>query len=287
MHSARVLRLWLLVLFALIALSLGSCVRKPERRYDLSGKIVAVDRNAHQLTIQHQDIAGLMPGMTMPFNVNDDWVFDAAQPGDNITATLVIAGDSSHLENVVVTKSSGPPPSEASVRIPQIGDRVPDFTFVNQDGKRLRLSQFKGKAVLLTFIYTRCPLPDYCIRMSNNFGAVAKELKQQPALYDKFEQLSISFDPKYDTPKILQAYGSNYAGEVDPKFTHWQFVTSTPAEIKKITDFFGLTYMPDGGQIVHSLRTAVIAPNGTVADVYNGNDWKPNDAVEAVKSVLK
>jgi protein SCO1 len=284
MRSARVLSYFFV---AVLAITLASCARKPERRYDLSGKIIAVDRNAHQLTIQHQDIIGLMPGMTMPFRVKDDWVFDAAQAGDNITATLVIAGNSSHLENVVVTKNAGPPPTEAGVRIPQIGDPVPDFTFVNQDGKKLRLAQFRGKAVLLTFIYTRCPLPDYCIRMSNNFAAVAKELKQQPAIYDKFEQLSISFDPKYDTPKVLRTYGSNYAGEVDPNFTHWQFATGTPAEIKKITEFFGLSYIPDSGQIVHSLRTAVIAPNGTIADLFNGNDWKPNDAVQAVTAVLK
>jgi protein SCO1 len=284
MRWARALSCCFLAVFVVI---LASCARKPERRYDLSGKIVAVDRNAHQLTIQHQDIAGLMPGMTMPFRVKDDWVFNAAQPGDNVTAALVIEGDSSHLENVVVTKSSGPPPTEAGVRIPQIGDPVPDFTFVNQDGENLRLSQLRGKAVLLTFIYTRCPLPDYCIRMSNNFAAVAKELKQQPAIYDRFEQLNISFDPKYDTPKVLRDYGSNYAGEIDPKFTHWQFVTSSPAEMKKITDFFGLTYIPEGGQIVHSLRTAVIAPNGTIADLFNGNDWKPNDAVQAISAVLK
>lgn len=274
-----------LILLALLAFA--SCSRKPERHYDLSGKVVAVDRNAHELTIQHQDIPGLMPGMTMPFRVKDDWVFNAAQSGDNITATLVIAGNSSHLENVVVTKSSGPPPNELGARIPQVGDKVPDFTFVNQDGKRLRLSQLRGKAVLLTFIYTRCPLPDYCIRMSSNFADVAKELKQQPTIYDKFEQLSISFDPRYDTPKVLRQYGSNYAGAVDPQFTHWQFVTSTPQEIKKMADFFGLAYMPEGGQIVHSLRTAVIAPNGTIADLYNGNDWKPTEAADALKAVLK
>ena len=263
------------------------CSRQPERRYDLSGKVIAVDPAAHQLTIQHEDIAGLMPGMTMPFRVEDDWVYKAAGPGDSVTATLVIRGARSHLENVVITKSAGPPPDVPGIRLPQVGDAVPDFTFVNQDGKRVQLAQLRGKAVLLTFIYTRCPLPDYCIRMSNNFGTIARTLKQDQAAYDKTEILSISFDPDNDKPKVLHDYGKNYAGEVDPKFTHWQFVTGTPEEIKKTAEFFGLTYLSNGTQIVHSLRTAVIGPDGRITHLFNGNEWKPDDAVSALKQSLK
>lgn len=273
--------------FLISLIFLTACARKPERRYDLTGKIVAVDRNAHELTIQHEDIPGLMKGMTMPFKVKDGWVFDAAQPGDSVTATLVIAGDSSHLENVVVTQNPGPAPAESGIRLPQVGDIVPDFTFINQDGKRVKIDQFRGKAVLLTFIYTRCPLPDYCIRMSNNFNTIANQLKQQPAVYDKTEQLSVSFDPAYDTPKVMREYGSNYAGNVDPKFTHWQFVTASREETKKAADFFGLSYQPDSGQFVHSLRTAVIGPDGKIAHLFNGNDWKPSDAVAAMEDSLK
>ncbi len=275
-----------IVLLGLLSLLL-SCSRKPERRYDLIGKIVAVDAKAHELTIQHQDIPGLMKGMTMPFRVKDDWVFRVAHPGDSITATLVISGGSSHLENPVITQSTGPTTPDASVHMPQVGDMVPDFAFVNQDGKKIKLSQFRGKAVLLTFIYTRCPLPDYCIRMSNNFSAVARHLKETPAVYDKTQQLSISFDPEYDKPAVLHEYGERYAGEVDPKFSHWQFVASSPAETKQIADFFGLSYTPDGATIVHSLRTAVIGPDGKIAHVFSGNDWKPEDALSAMKDSLK
>jgi protein SCO1/2 len=284
----RFLKPWFLL--AIFTLTLTACSRKPtvpERQYDLSGKIVAVDRNARELTIQHEDVPGLMKGMTMPFRVKDDWVFNTAQPGDNVTATLIVAGDSSYLENVVVTKGASPAPNENGLRLPQIGDAVPDFTLVNQDGKKLRLAQFRGKAVLITFIYTRCPLPDYCIRMSNNFNAIAKQLKHQPAIYDKTEQLSISFDPEYDTPKVLRDYGDNYAGDIDPKFTHWQFVTANPAEIKKVSDFFGLSYIPNGTQIVHSLRTAVIGPDGRIVHFFNGNEWKPADAVQAMVDSVK
>jgi protein SCO1 len=282
MHSAR--RLALVLLFLAL---LSSCARKTEQRYDLTGKVVAVDAKAHELTIQHEDVPGLMKGMTMPFRVKDEWVFNEAAPGDNVTAVLVIRGGSSHLENVVLTKSTGPTTPTGGMHLPQLGDTVPDFTFTNQDAKRLKLSQLRGKAVLLTFIYTRCPLPDYCIRMSNNFSAIARELKKHPALYDRTEQLSISFDPEYDKPKVLREYGERYAGDVDPKFTHWQFVSATPDETKKAAEFFGLSYMPDGTTIVHSLRTAVIGPDGKIAKVLNGNEWKPADAISAIESSLQ
>ncbi len=281
------MRIRVVLAFILFVL-LSACSRKPERQYDLAGRIVAVDRGAHELTIQHEDIPGLMKGMTMPFRVKDDWVFNAAQPGDNVTATLVISGDSSHLENVVLTKSANPAPTEAGVRLPQVGDPVPDFSFTNQDGKKVSIGQMRGKAVLLTFIYTRCPLPDYCIRMSNNFNRVAQQLKQTPAVYDKTEQLSISFDSAYDTPKVLREYGERYAGDVDPNFTHWQFVSTGAAETKKAADFFGLSYTPgDSGQIVHSLRTVVIGPDGKIARLFNGNEWKPAEAVSAMQDSVK
>jgi len=272
----------------MLLLATVACSPKPSRQYDLQGKVISVDRAAHTLTIEHQDIPGLMKGMTMPFRVKEDWVLDAAHPGDNVSATLVISGDSSHLENVVLTQTGNPAPSEAGVHVPQIGDEVPDFAFTNQDGRKLHIRQFRGKTVLLTFIYTRCPLPDYCIRMSRNFNDIARQLKQQPALYDKTMQLSVSFDPSYDTPKVLREYGSNYAGEVDPKFTHWQFVSATPAETKKAADFFGLSYFPgganDAGQIVHTLRTVVIGPDGKIAHLFNGNEWKPGDAIAAIQA---
>lgn len=277
-------------LYVLIPLSLClllGCSKKPERRYDLSGKIIAVDAGAHELTIQHQDVPGLMKGMTMPFRVKDGWVFNAAKPGDSIRATLVIAGDRSYLENISLTQDAGPAPTAPGIRLPQVGDTVPNFVFTNQDGKKVDLAQFRGKAVLLTFIYTRCPLPDYCIRMSSNFNKIAHALKQQPSSYDRTEQLSISFDPKYDTPKVLRAYGENYAGDVDPKFTHWQFVSGTPEETKKAANFFGLSYLPDGTTIVHSLRTAIIGPDGKIAALFNGNDWQPEDAVQAITDSLK
>jgi protein SCO1/2 len=169
---------------------------------------------------------------------------------------------------------------------PQVGDKVPDFELLNQAGKRIRLAQFAGKPLLLTFIYSRCPLPDYCIRMSNNFGEVAKTLKaSDPNLYGRVQMLSVSIDPAYDRPEVLRKYAKTYAGDADPNLEHWTFATGTPEQVRKIADYFGLAYEQQSGQIIHSLRTAVVAPDGKIAFLYKGNDWKSGDVVRDLKSM--
>lgn len=272
---------------AILFLTTLGCTKKspvPERRYEVKGKVVSVDRQAREIMLEHEDIPGFMKAMTMPFSVKDDWVLERAAPGDLVRATLVV-GESSHLEDVVITKGTGSGYQGAGVRIPQAGDMVPDLSFINQDGKRLSLHDFRGKAVLLTFIYTRCPLPDYCILMSNNFEAVAKDLKKNPGAYEHTRLLSISFDPEFDNPKVLREYGTRYAGEVDPKFMHWQFVTGSTEEVKKAADFFGISYTREKDQFVHSLRTVVIGPDGKIVKVFGGNEWKPSEAVAALSDI--
>ncbi len=170
--------------------------------------------------------------------------------------------------------------------MPEVGEALPDFSFVDQNGRRVHLHQFRGKPLLLTFIYTRCPLPDFCIRMSNNFGQLAKNLKQgAPAVYGRLQLLSISIDPEYDKPAVLMRYGKAYAGDIDPKFEHWRFVSGTTAETRKAADFFGLTYVPENGQIVHSLRTVLVAPDGKIAAQYGGNDWTPGEVEAELKKL--
>lgn len=137
---------------------------------------------------------------------------------------------------------------------------------------------------MLTFIYTRCPLPDYCIRMSDNFATVAREL-QKSDTYSKVQFLSISIDPEYDKPQILKSYGKRYASSVDPQFSNWQFVSGSPEATRKAAEWFGLTYMEENDQIVHSLRTAVIGPDGKFVEMYRGNEWKPSDAAEKLKQI--
>ncbi|HEY4901241.1 MAG TPA: SCO family protein, partial [Terriglobales bacterium] len=248
-----------------------TCTKKPtDKRYELQGRVVVVDSGSRELTIAHEDIQGLMPGMTMPFVVarNQDWIFGKIGPGDHIHATLVM-NDHAELQDISFTKGSETGSDGTSnLRIPEPGDDVPNLTLVNQSGKKIQLDQFRGKPLLLTFIYTRCPVPDYCLLMSNNFSAVLKELQKNPTAFAKAQLLSVSIDPDYDTPSVLRNYGKRYVGDVDPGFQHWQFASGSPEEVRKSADFFGLSYNEKQGQIVHTLQTVLIGADGKVAKVY-------------------
>jgi len=278
----------------LVLLAITSCLITchkekplPQRRFDLRGKVVAVDENAGTVTVAHQAILGYMSAMTMSFIVKDRWAFKVLKPGQSITATLVIEGDHSWLEGLVVTEKgkpeSNPLAPPGSVPSP-LGQEVPDFSLVNQDGKRIHFRQYHGKALLLTFIYTRCPLPDYCPLMSRNFAQIAQQIRSDPKLSASTYLLSISIDPEFDTPAVLRAYGRNYVGTLHP-FDHWEFATGTPAQVRKVAEFFGLRYWTDRGQIVHALVTALIAPGGKVIQVYRGNDWHPAQVVSDLRNL--
>ena len=259
-----------------------ACSHQPAaKRYELQGRVVAVDSGAHQLTIAHQDIPGLMEGMTMPFTVSnkDTWVFKSIAPGDHIQATLVLS-DHAELQDVTFTKGDAESDGTSALRIPQPGDEVPDFTLINQNGKSIRFQQFRGKPLLLTFIYTRCPFPDFCPRMSNNFAQILQQLQKDPKALGQAQLLSISIDPENDKPAVLRSYGERYVGRVDPRFAHWEFASGSSEQVRRVADYFGLAYNQKDGQIVHGLVTVLIGKDGRVAKVYSGNDWK-SDQVAA------
>lgn len=261
------------MLAAVGCLILAGCSRAPERRFDLKGKVVAVDPEHRQVTVAHEAISGFMDAMTMPFNVREDWAMAALQPGQEIEATLVVRGEQSWIEKLRITKIKemrGAAPAGAG---PQIGAAVPDFTLVNQNGRRIHLAQYRGRPLLLTFIYTRCPIPDFCPRTSRNFAEIFREIRTMPVSDKKPHLLTISFDPQHDTPEVLQQYGRRYMNP--PAFHAWEFATGSAAEIKAITGYFGLSYWEASGQIVHALVTVLIDLDGKVARLYLGKDWTP------------
>lgn len=299
MSTQRSLATAILFLFSFALLGFSSCqpkqrVRSPtEKHYDLKGKVITIDKERRELTIAHEDIKDYMSGMTMAFSVKDEWVYEIAAPGNQITATLVVDGTQSWLEDVVITEDSTPVSGAPAVEgaDPNVGDQVPDYRLINQDGKTIRLQDYKGKVLLLTFIYTRCQDPNQCTLMSSNFAAIDQELQKQPDLYGKTHLLSISFDPAYDTPKVLRSYGAAHTGKYsDETFTHWEFASGSADEVKGIAKFFGLRYYQDTSsgteQVIHSLRTAVIGPDGKIVKVYRGNDWKPEDLIKDVQGVF-
>jgi protein SCO1/2 len=282
--------LFILVLAGLTGLT--ACSRKNEHRqlYELKGKVVSVDRTKREVVIDHAEVPGLMGAMVMPFTLNDDDALKILASGDQIQATLVVTDSGAWLENPVVTKiapGSGTPPEGGTSAEPQAGAEVPNFSLVNQDGKPVRMQNYKGRALLVTFIYTRCPLPDYCPLMSANFAEINRELEKDSALGAKAHLLSITVDPAYDTPKVLRSYGAAHTEKYNEEtFRHWELATGDPEEIKRTAQFFGLTYFAEKDQIVHSLRTALVAPDGRLFKIYRGNEWKPADVLRDLKSLV-
>ena len=276
---------FLCLFVALICLGfVASCRPSDEKRYELKGKVVLVEPDKHLVTISHGDIQGYMPGMTMPFTVPNESDLQILAPDDEVTATLVVDGSHSWLENLIITRQSANPSAMPGVVMAKPGDEVPNFTLRNQDDREIRIHDYRGKALLLTFIYTRCPVPEYCTLMSDNFAQVDRELGQDPELYAKTHLLSISIDPSYDTPKVLRSYGAAHTERYQNEtFAHWEFATGTSEQVKQIAQFFGLTYFPEKDQIIHSLRTVIVNPEGKVAKIYSGNEWKPEEIFSELK----
>jgi len=264
------------------------------KRYPFVGKVVSVDKNAKKAKIDHQEIPGYMSAMTMDFPIHEDWVWNDLTPGSEIHAELVVdnaAKDPYWLENIGIVAAADPSkPVPTDDRFAQIGKPVPDFTLTNRDGKKFSINDYRGKALAITFIYARCPLPDYCIRMSKNFSDLAIALNKDAELKDKIRLLSISFDPENDTPGKLRSYGIGYMGNPNPPdFTVWQLAVGSDAEVRKIGDFFGLDYKIDENnktQINHNLRTAVISPEGKVTKMFAGNEWTPAQLLNELKASM-
>jgi protein SCO1/2 len=295
MNTARESRLIIVLLLSCITVLVYGCRPRSsanEKRYPINGKVVAVNKNDRTATIEHRDIVGYMPAMTMPFKIKNDADLEMMKPGDQVTGSLVVNDTSSWVEIATIAEGTAPlSPTAVIPGEPKPGDEVPDFGLTNQDGKRIHLAQYRGRALALTFVYTRCPQPDQCTLMSTNFATVDKELQKDPDAYAKSHLLTISFDPDYDTPKVLRSYGASHTGRYsDETFQHWEFATGTKDEVKGVAQFFGLRYFQDtesgDEQVIHSLRTAVIGPDGKLVKLYRGNEWKPAEIVSDLIALL-
>ena len=288
--------------FILFALFFTAC-QKPAanvatdtaKRYKLSGKVVSVDREKKTAKIDHEAVEDYMPAMEMEFPIHEDWVWDDLVPGSEIRAELVVdnsAKDPYYLEKIGIIAAAKPGQAVPPVneKFAQIGKEIPNFQLTNQDGKRISTADFRGKVLAITFIYAQCPLPDYCIKMSTIFSDAANRIMAEPDVKDKFRLLSISFDPERDTPEKLKSYGLGYLGkDAKPDFSVWQLAVGNDKEVRSVADFFGLRYEVDPNdkaQFNHSLRTAVIAPDGKVTKILAGNEWTVNDLLREMKAAM-
>jgi protein SCO1 len=295
------MRYLFLILFSIVLFTACQKSESPQnvsanaKRYPLSGKVVAVDKAKKKATVAHKEIPGYMEAMTMDFPVRSEDALNTMSKDSEITGELVVDNANGKYWLEISSVTSPPNSADTSRTIKgnavETGKEVPDFKLTNQDGKRISLRDFRGRALAITFIYSRCPLPDYCILMSKNFSDLANRLQNSPELKDKIRLLSISFDPETDTPEVLKKYGLGYLGkDAKPDFTIWQLATGTEKEVKDVADFFGLMYQTDEknkAEFIHSLQTIVIAPDGKVQKVFTGNEWTTNELLQELQSTLK
>ena len=258
----------------------------PAKSYSLHGRVLEIDASKQQILLQHDAVPGYMEAMTMPYRVADPAAIAELHVNDQISASLALVPSGAELRNVVVTGQAVPnalPKVQYHVLRP--GDTVPDFQLINQSGKRIHLAQYRGKVLLLTFIYTRCPLDDFCPRMSRNFAEIEHQLVGDNEMAEKTHLLSISFDTAYDKPAVLRSYGEAYTGNYSKeKFMHWEFAAPDAQTLTKMTQFFdvGVTGT-DPQSIVHSLSTVMVGADGKVIEWLPTNDWKPIEVLAEMR----
>ena len=270
----------------LIAMAATACSPPPEpRRYEVRGQILRIDPERQEVLVDHEDIEGFMPAMVMPYKVEDAGLLEGKEPGDLITATLVVEEVNSYLSTLTTTGRAPIQTPAAAPLIPDAdllkdGDAVPDYPLVDQSRMPRPIGSLRGHRVALTFIYTRCPLVDYCPLMDKRFADLQQAIKQSPELAD-VRLVSVTLDPEFDTPAVLDAHAQ--ALGADPGL--WHFVTGDRDDVLAFAKRFGVIAAPgEPNTLVHNLRTAVIDPQGRLVTAYSGNMWSPAELVADIKA---
>ena len=261
--------------------------------YTVGGRVAGIQNDGRTLVVEHEEIPGYMPPMIMPLPVADSSMTAPLEPGDAVQFRLAV-GDSASiiavrpLPDTAVARNPArttTPITSADTEGPQMlqeGDRVPaGLTLVNQASESLQIGDYRGQTLVLTFIYTRCPLPNYCPLMSKQFATLQPQLRERYG--EEAQLLSISFDPAYDTPQVLREYASKYTDRLDT----WTFATGDSTQVQRATELFGVSARKTAeDEITHNLTTALIGPEGRVRRLWRGNDWAPADVQQAVARVV-
>ena len=266
-------------LTSLVLVVTATACRKeqPVRRYELIGQVLAVSPERQEITIKHEDIPGFMPAMTMTYRLATPELMRGREPGELLKATLEVTSTVGRLTAVTRTGTAPlPQGNEAALAVGVLepGDPVPDAAFIDQTDRRRSFREWKGSLTLVTFIYTRCPVPNFCPLMDQNFATIQGAIAEDPQLKGQVRLVSISFDPARDTPAVLAAHAASR--RADPAV--WTFLTGDRGDHR--TDSRPgsvLAIIPSAGaaDITHSLRTALIGRDGRIVKFYTGNEWTP------------
>lgn len=262
-------------------LALASC--SDTQRFDVTGVVLKNDQSG-ELTVSHDPIVGYMDAMAMPFTVRSIEEAAGIRPGDRIAFRLTVSASASFIDRLRVMsaarRDAGLMRSPATRSLVEIGMPLPDFTLLDQHGARRSLRSLNGQVVVVTFIYTRCPLPDYCPRMMLNFREISQRLHD--AMGAGVTLLTITFDPKYDTREVLARYAHFYgvAGR------GWHLLTGSPEEIQRVAEAFGIEFWPEEGLFTHTLQTAVIDRHGRLFGTLEGKDYSVQQLADLVQAAL-
>lgn len=288
---------WIVAMFCsltLLAVAAGVVLSKNQpktapvspavQHFQVNGVVRGLEADGKTILIQHEDIPGFMPAMTMPFSLHGIHGNEFA-PGDHVRFELTVTKDDSWISRIEKLKTLNAL-ATGSARAPEEkqlepGDVVPDVTLTDQNGKTFHLADFRGKAVLVTFVYTRCPLPNYCPLMSRNFSTLQEQLSKEFA--GRFHLVSISFDADHDTPPVMKSYAQAFTKDE----TSWTFASGNKQQILSAASEFGLVYLPEAGSFTHDLRTALIGPDGKLIHIWRSNVWTPNEIEARVAEVLR
>jgi protein SCO1 len=274
----------------LFALCIAAAALAADKEYVVKGMVLRVDAPTRRFVVSHEKIVGLMESMVMPFEVREARDLAGVVPGAIVEFALVVGDKAAYASKIRVQRYQSVEQDPRTARrlavmrqmaglaaTPlAVGARVPDFTLIDQARQKVSLSGLAGKVLVVNFIYTRCALPQFCLRVSNNFGVLQKRFQQE--LGRDVVLLTITFDPERDTPDALAAYASQW--KADPKT--WHFLTGPVADVRKVCAMFGVEYFPDEGLMNHSLRTVVIDRAGSVVASIEGNTATPEQLGDLV-----
>lgn len=281
----------------ILSVLLFSIAASATQRFPAQGMVLNVDRQHKSVIVSCESIPGFMEAMTMPFGVRDVKELNGLAPGTAIDFTLVVEQDDSYAEGIsihpyesveqdpltarrlaLVKRLNNP---GASSQLLAIGQTVPDFTLIDQRHKDVELSSFRGRVVALNFIYTSCVLPNFCYRISNNFGVLQRRYKEE--LGRDLVLLTITFDPQRDQPEVMAHYAANW--KADPET--WHFLTGSVQQIRSITSMFGVDFFPDEGLMNHSLHTVIIDRDGKLLANIEGNRFSADQLGDLVQTALQ
>ena len=281
---------------AILAVAIGAQLAAADKVYTVKGMVTRVDLPGKTLVVSHEAITGLMDSMVMPFEVKDARELQGVTPGAVVEFTLTVGDQTAYASKIIVRRYQSLEQDPRTARrlatmkrmaglAPTplgVGALVPDFRLIDQARQPVTFASFEGKVVAMNFIYTRCALPQFCLRVANNFGVLQKRFARELSR-GELVLLTLTFDPERDTPEALAAYAARW--KADPKV--WRFLTGPVADVRRVTAMFGVDFFPDEGLMNHSLQTAVIDRRGRITAAIEGNLYTPEQLGDLVLEQLR